>query len=101
MKRHETLIDREANARNISEATKIRKELLAWKQESLENIHAQDRQQSAKEFMTIISWLHINESDQLSIFESMYEKFLSVSQFHTRKTFNLSANIYLRPRPGD
>jgi hypothetical protein len=77
MKRHETLIDREANARDISEATKMRQELRAWKEESLEIIHAQDRQQSAKEFMTVMSWLQINESDQITIFESTYALIVS------------------------
>lgn len=73
MRRHESLIDSEANARDISQATKMRQELRAWKEESLENIRTQDRQQSAKEFMTVASWLQVNESDQISIFESTYE----------------------------
>lgn len=81
MKRHESLIDQEANARDISEATKMRQELRAWKEESLENIHTQDRQQSAKEFMTVMSWLQINESDQISIFESTYGLFFISPHF--------------------
>lgn len=56
----------------------MRQELRAWKEESLENIRTQDRQQSAKEFMTVMSWLQINESDQISIFESTYVLFLSL-----------------------
>lgn len=79
MKRHEDLIDQEANARDIFEATRMRQELRAWKEKSLENVEAQDRQQSAREFRTVISWLQINESDQISIFESMYALYLLLS----------------------
>jgi hypothetical protein len=72
MKRHEALIDLEANARDISEATKMRQELRAWKEDSLDNIHNQESQQSAKEFRTVTSWLQVAETDQISIFESTY-----------------------------
>lgn len=98
MKRHESLIDQEANALDISDATKMRQELRAWKEESLENIRAQDRQQSAKEFMTVMSWLQMNESDQISIFESTYELFLS---FPVRPTLDIPGNILLRHIAGD
>lgn len=71
MKRHEDLIDREANARDIAEARSMRQELRAWKEERLENIRIEDERQSAKEYRTLLSWLNIDESDQITIFESI------------------------------
>ncbi|KAI7774239.1 hypothetical protein LA080_009039 [Diaporthe eres] len=70
-KRHEDLIDREANARDIAEARSMRQELRAWKEERLENIRIQDERQSAKEYRTLLSWLNTDESDQITIFESI------------------------------
>lgn len=71
MKRHEELIDREANARDIAEARSMRQELRSWKEERLEEIRLEDERQSAKEYRTLLSWLNINESDQITIFESI------------------------------
>lgn len=67
MEEHGKLIDQGANALNISEATKMRQELRAWKEEDIQN---QDKKQSAEEFRTIMSWLQMNDSVQISIFES-------------------------------
>lgn len=71
MRRHEDLIDREANARNISEAHEMRQELYSWRQESIKKIGLQEKEQSAKEFGATQSWLRVNETDQLTIFESI------------------------------
>lgn len=71
MKRHEDLIDREANARSISEAHEMRQQLSSWREESKEKIRLQEKEQSAKEFGAIQSWLRVNETDQLTIFESV------------------------------
>lgn len=71
MRRHEDLIDREANAHNISGAYQMRQELYAWREESRERLSLQDKEQSAKEFQAIRSWLQVNEADQLIIFESV------------------------------
>lgn len=71
MKRHEDLIDQEANARNIAEARAMRQELQAWKEERLEKVRLEDERQSVKEYRTLLSWLNIDESDQVTIFESI------------------------------
>lgn len=71
MRRHEDLIDKEANAHNISGAYQMRQELYAWREESRERLSLQDKEQSAKEFQAIQSWLQVNEADQLTIFESV------------------------------
>lgn len=74
MKRHEDLIDREANAHNISEAYQMRQELYAWREESKERLLLQDKEQSAKEFQAIRSWLQVNEAEQPTILESVSEQ---------------------------
>lgn len=71
MTRHESLIDQEANSRNIAEAQTMRQELRIWKKENLEKLNQLDKEQSAKEFQAILSWLQVNECDQLEIFESI------------------------------
>lgn len=70
MQRHEALIDQEAKARDILESKNMRQELRSWKEESLDKINILDKEQSAKEFQAIVSWLRVDESDQMAIFES-------------------------------
>ncbi|KAL7928885.1 hypothetical protein V8C35DRAFT_221248 [Trichoderma chlorosporum] len=71
MKRHETLIDLEANARNIAEAKEMRHDIRRWREQSLETMASLDGEESAKQYQSIISWLNMDESDQLAIFESI------------------------------
>lgn len=42
----------------------------SWREQSLQKISSEDKEQSAKEFQAIQSWLRVNECDQLAIFES-------------------------------
>lgn len=70
MKRHEDLIDRLVNAIDIAEARQLRQELSSWREQSLQKISLEDKEQSAKEFQAIQSWLKVNECDQLAIFET-------------------------------
>ncbi|KAK0763604.1 hypothetical protein N5P37_002982 [Trichoderma harzianum] len=71
MKRHEALIDREANARNIAEAKEMRQDIRRWREQSLEQVSNLDGEEAAKQYQSIISWLNMDESDQLAIFESI------------------------------
>lgn len=71
MKQHEDLIDRLVNAIDVSEARQTRQELHSWREQSLQKISLEDREQSAKEFYAIQSWLRINDRDQLTIFDSV------------------------------
>lgn len=48
----------------------MRQELRSWKEESFDKIEVLDKEQSAKEFQAIVSWLRVDESDQMAIFES-------------------------------
>lgn len=74
MKRYEDVIDRTANAYDIAEANQMRQDLRQWKEESLEKIHLQDQEQAAKEFHAIQSWLRVDRSDQLTIFDSIADQ---------------------------
>ncbi|RSL55377.1 hypothetical protein CEP54_009422 [Fusarium duplospermum] len=71
LKQHGALIDEEANARNIAEAKKMREDIRAWREESQSQLSRDETEQSAKQFQAIASWLKINESDQLAIFDSI------------------------------
>ncbi|KAM0420431.1 hypothetical protein ACHAPT_011852 [Fusarium lateritium] len=71
LKQHGRLIDQEANARNITEAKKMREDIRAWREESQGRVRHDETEQSAKQFAAIASWLKINESDQLAIFDSI------------------------------
>ncbi|KAL7916576.1 chromatin remodelling complex Rsc7/Swp82 subunit domain-containing protein [Trichoderma velutinum] len=70
MRRHETLIDREANARNIAESKEMRQDIRRWREESLEQVSKLDGEAATKQYQSIVSWLNMDESDQLAIFES-------------------------------
>ncbi|EEU35842.1 uncharacterized protein NECHADRAFT_20921, partial [Fusarium vanettenii 77-13-4] len=71
LRQHGSLIDQEANARDISEAKKMREEIRAWRKESQSQLSREETEQSAKQFEAIASWLKTNESDQLAIFDSI------------------------------
>ncbi|KAL7948124.1 chromatin remodelling complex Rsc7/Swp82 subunit domain-containing protein [Trichoderma barbatum] len=71
MKRHEALIDREANARNIAEAREMRQDIRRWREQSREAVTNLDGEEAAKQYQSIVSWLNMDESDQLAIFESI------------------------------
>ncbi len=71
MKRHEALIDQEANARNIAEARKMRQDIRTWREESLKQVGRLEEEQAAGQYQSIMSWLKMDESDQLAIFDSI------------------------------
>jgi Cdc6-like AAA superfamily ATPase len=72
--RHGNLIDLEANARNIAEAREMRRDLRAWREENINGVKHDEEEQAAKQYRSIMSWLKINESEQLKIFESIAEE---------------------------
>ncbi|KAJ4152324.1 hypothetical protein NW754_004119 [Fusarium falciforme] len=71
LNRHGSLIDQEANALNIVEAKKMREDIRTWREESQSQLSREETKQGAKQFEAIASWLKINESDQLTIFDSI------------------------------
>ena len=71
MSRHETLIDQEANALDVAESRKMRQDIRTWREETLEKLGLFEEEQAAKQYQSIMSWLKIDDSDQLAVFESI------------------------------
>ncbi|KAL2670091.1 hypothetical protein Neosp_014972 [[Neocosmospora] mangrovei] len=71
LNRHGSLIDQEANALDIAESRKMREDIRLWREESQSQLEREEAEKSAKQFEATASWLKINESDQLTIFDSI------------------------------
>ncbi|KAK7987389.1 kinesin light chain, partial [Apiospora arundinis] len=67
MKRHEDLIDKEANAHHIEE-------MRAWREESAKKFEQAENEQSAKQYESIISWLKVDEADQINLLDTLYRE---------------------------
>ncbi|KAK6843900.1 hypothetical protein PG987_004760 [Apiospora arundinis] len=74
LKKHEDLIDKEANAYSIAEAKQMRLDIRAWRDECAEQLERTDKDQGIKQYNSIISWLKVDESDQLNIFHALREE---------------------------
>ncbi|PFH57630.1 hypothetical protein XA68_14769 [Ophiocordyceps unilateralis] len=71
MKRHETLIDLEANARHIAESRKAHQDTRTWREEQLRHVAQFEEEQAAAHYQSILSWLKLDESDQLAIVDKI------------------------------
>ncbi|KAG8668043.1 hypothetical protein FPOAC1_007404 [Fusarium poae] len=71
LKQHGTLIDLEANAHNISQAKKMRDDIRKWREESENRLRQEDNEQCARQYGSIVSWLTVNDVDQLAIVDSI------------------------------
>ncbi|KAI8626353.1 hypothetical protein F5Y19DRAFT_227422 [Xylariaceae sp. FL1651] len=71
MKRHEKLVDLQANACNISEAREMREEIKTWKEDSLARLQQLNEQESNKQYESIMAWSKADESDQLAIIDAI------------------------------
>ncbi|KAH6663538.1 hypothetical protein B0J14DRAFT_683261 [Halenospora varia] len=69
--RHEYQIDKEANAYDIVEARDTRKKLETWRQETLTKLAREEEEQTASQLQTISTWLKLDETDQLAIFDKV------------------------------
>lgn len=49
----------------------MRQDIRQWREENLGSLDQQEAQQSSKQFQSILSWLKIDESDQLALFDSV------------------------------
>jgi hypothetical protein len=70
LKQHGALIDLEVNARDISQAKAMRDDIRKWREESENRVSQEDIEQNAKQYESIVSWLQVNEGDQIAIMES-------------------------------
>ncbi|KAK0613980.1 hypothetical protein B0T14DRAFT_592027 [Immersiella caudata] len=73
LKMNGDLIDKEANAHNIVEARAMRRNLDSWKAHSLAQLAQSQREQAARQIQGLISWLHLDDSDQLALVDSLTE----------------------------
>ncbi|KAI6765229.1 hypothetical protein HG531_012328 [Fusarium graminearum] len=71
LKHHGALIDLEANAHNISQAKKMRDDIRRWREESENRVRQEDNEHTAKQHGSIVSWLKVNDVDQLAIVDSI------------------------------
>ncbi|KAK3368854.1 hypothetical protein B0T24DRAFT_650675 [Lasiosphaeria ovina] len=71
LKRHEELIDKEVNAHNIVEARTMRETLRTWRTENLEQLAQEQKQQTARQMQSAITWLRLDDSDQIVLFDSL------------------------------
>jgi hypothetical protein len=74
LKRHGDLIDQEANAHNIAEASRMRQDIRTWREESLDQVERDEKERAASHYRSILSWLKTDESEQLSICDSIFEE---------------------------
>ncbi|KAK8048197.1 hypothetical protein PG994_009927 [Apiospora phragmitis] len=74
LRRHETLIDKEASAYHMAEAQRIRQEIRAWREECTEQLQRSKGEQSTKQCKSIVAWLKVDESDQLNNFHTLLEE---------------------------
>ena len=71
LKAHEELVDKTANAVNISEAREMRGKLEVWRQETLDKLTKDEAEQTAAQYLAIVGWLKLDEFDQVKIFDSI------------------------------
>jgi Cdc6-like AAA superfamily ATPase len=68
---HEKLVDKTASAVNLLEARKIRESVEAMRQESFNNAARQEEERTAMQYVTIVGWLKMDDSQQLRIIDSI------------------------------
>ncbi|KAI1084858.1 hypothetical protein F5B20DRAFT_223327 [Whalleya microplaca] len=71
MKRHETLIDLGANARDITEARQMRQDIRNWREEGIGRVKVFEEEQASKQYQAVASWMKLDESDRLAIFDAI------------------------------
>jgi hypothetical protein len=71
LKRHEEQIDKEANAYHIVEAKEMRTKLEAWRHDTLTKLARDEEEQTASQLQIITTWLKLDETDQLAIFDKV------------------------------
>ena len=69
--RHGSLVDNEANARNIAESRRMREKIQAWKEKSMIKMEQDEKDKQGREFEAILTWLKIDGSEQNTILESV------------------------------
>lgn len=76
---HGKLIDKEANARSIASVSQLQQKLSAWREESIAQISRDEARQAQREYQSILSWLKVDETEQLQIFEAVSDEVTNFS----------------------
>jgi hypothetical protein len=71
LEKHAQLVDKEANALNISEGQKWRIEARTWRDESLADVLRRDTQESFSQYQSVLSWLDVKQCEQDNIYDCL------------------------------
>ncbi|KAI0814684.1 hypothetical protein GGR55DRAFT_686923 [Xylaria sp. FL0064] len=99
MRRHESLIDNEANARNILEAQKMRQEIREWRKHDLERIERLEKDEAGKQYHSITSWLKVNDSEQQLMYDALHSEGQSHPGTCTWAQKNKKVQLFLQRKP--
>ena len=99
MKRHERLVDVTANAHDIVEARKMRDDIRTWREEGLMQLDRLEVEQTAKHHQSIMSWLKIDDSDQLAVFDAISSEGAKYPGTCDWILHNAKVKSWLQPKP--
>lgn len=71
LKAHESLVDKTANAVGLSEARKMREDLDTLRRETLDKVAKDEEERTAGQYVAIVGWLKMDDSEQAKIFDSV------------------------------
>jgi len=98
LRKHEELIDKEVNARNIVEARKMRQELQEWRQKSLATISKEQDEQASLQLQGIVTWLKLDDTQQIILHDSISTEALKYQETMDWILKNAKAASWLRPK---
>ncbi|PKK46107.1 hypothetical protein CI102_10510 [Trichoderma harzianum] len=71
LKAHEDLVDKTANAANLSEAKEMREKLEDWRQQEIAKLKKEEEERTSTEFQAVLSVLKVDEIHQIKIFDNL------------------------------
>lgn len=74
LKAHENLVDKTASVVGLDEARKMREDLVALRQESLDKVTKEEEERTAAQYVAIVGWLKMDDAEQVRIFDSVLEE---------------------------
>ncbi|KAL6400957.1 putative NACHT domain-containing protein [Ilyonectria robusta] len=74
LKAHENLVDKTASVVGLDEARKMREDLVALRQESLDKVTKEEEERTAAQYVAIVGWLKMDDTEQVRIFDSVLEE---------------------------
>ncbi|KKO99583.1 hypothetical protein THAR02_08317 [Trichoderma harzianum] len=68
---HEDLVDKTANAANLSEAKEMREKLEDWRQQEMAKLKKEEEERTSTEFQAVLSVLKVDEIHQIKVFDNL------------------------------